>query len=516
MKLWTGKTIKQAEDLAAQKGMTHLRMMENAGSAAAKVIRDQYSVAGTAVTVLAGKGNNGGDGLVVARKLCEAGAMVRVILCCGAPSSDDAQEMLGRCRNLDITFCDYTVDEQQAALLLKTSDVIVDAVFGTGFHGAPPAELETLFTFVNSLPAPVVALDMPSGANADTGEVASACVRADCTVSFSGKKAGQVQYPAAEYVGHVLTVEIGLPADSQNSVLTHMHEVEKAMAFSSFPKRPANSHKGTFGTAALFCGSRGMAGAAVLSAKSALRCGAGLVRLSLPEEIYPIAASQLTEAVLSPLLQTKSGTFSRSALERALQTAKSATACLVGCGLGENPETEGFVQYFLENCETPMVLDADGINSLRGNITILKAVKAPLVLTPHPGEMSRLIGKPVKEINADRVGIALRLAEETGAVVVLKGAATVTACPAGEAFINPTGNSGMAKGGSGDVLAGMIVSFMAQGMSAASASVCGVYLHGLAGDRAASRLSRRGMLPSDMIGELPGLLLEIEAVGESS
>ncbi len=277
-----------------------------------------------------------------------------------------------------------------------------------------------------------------------------------------------------------------------------------------FPKRAADSHKGTYGQVLAVCGSYGMAGAAGLAARAALRCGAGLVTMAVPQSIYPILASALLEAVFLPLPETAAGGLGREALQKLQERLPRATALLVGPGMGVNDETGELVLGLLGAATCPAVVDADGINALVPHIDRLKTVGIPLILTPHPGEMAGLMGCTVEEVQRRRVDIARQAAARTGAIVVLKGHGTVIAAPGRATLLNPTGTPGMATGGSGDVLAGMIASFLGQGMAPEDAAMCGVYLHGLCGERAAARLSQHAMLPSDMLWELAGLFLDYE------
>lgn len=272
-----------------------------------------------------------------------------------------------------------------------------------------------------------------------------------------------------------------------------------------FTPRAADSHKGTYGTVLSVCGSYGMAGAAALAAKAALRSGAGLVVSALPETIYPIVAAQVPEAVFVPY-----GESGAHAAKLLLPRVRQASSLLIGCGLGQTRDAAELLEALVSDAACPIVLDADGINLLTRHISIVETIQAPLILTPHPAEMSRLLGCTTAEIQRDRAAAACEAVRRTGAVVVLKGHHTVIAAPSGELWVNPTGNPGMAVGGSGDVLAGMIAALAAQGLSTEDAARCGVYLHGAAGDRAAARLSQHAMLPSDIIDELGGLFLQLE------
>ena len=278
-----------------------------------------------------------------------------------------------------------------------------------------------------------------------------------------------------------------------------MERTDKNIVKRAVPNRPDNANKGTMGTLLSICGSFGMAGAAILAGKSALRCGVGLEKLAIPKSIYPIAAGCILESVFLPLSETSDGKISRTNIPRLLLEAKKSTAVLLGCGLSVCDDTKALLKSFVENCTAPMVRDADALNCIADNPEILKKRKSDIIITPHPGEMGRLCGITAKEVNADRVDVALSFAKKYGVITVLKGSGTIIASPNGQALLNTTGNSGMATGGSGDVLAGMTAGLLAQGKSAFDCAAAAVYLHGLAGDFAAEKLGKISMLPSDII-----------------
>lgn len=282
-----------------------------------------------------------------------------------------------------------------------------------------------------------------------------------------------------------------------------MERTDKNIVKRALPKRPDDANKGTVGTLLSICGSYGMAGAAVLAGKAALRCGIGLEKLALPKSIYPIAAQNILESVFLPLSETGEGRISSKNIPFLLSEAKKSTAVLLGCGLSVCDDTRELVYSFIENCETPMTLDADALNCVAENPGILKRRKAEIIITPHPGEMARLCSSTAKEINSDRVNFAKSFAEKYGVVTMLKGAGTIIASPGGRVLLNTTGNSGMATGGSGDVLAGMTAALLAQGKTAFDCAAAAVYLHGLAGDLAAEKLGKISMLPSDIIDRIP-------------
>ncbi|HIW74517.1 MAG TPA: NAD(P)H-hydrate dehydratase [Firmicutes bacterium] len=502
--------MREVEKAAVAGGLDYLRLMENAGSAAAKEIRRRYPVAGRQVAILCGKGNNGGDGFVIARKLQDEGAAVTLVLVCGQPQTEDAREMYARLRSLDIGVVSLETEPYIAASSVKEAALIVDAVYGIGFHGRLPDPLRSLFRIANASPSPIVAVDVPSGLNGDTGEADEDTLHAALTVTFTAAKTGLKTEEAAPYTGDLLVAEIGIDAALLEPYGPGRTVIDWPMVRPCFPPRKADANKGDCGRLLAFCGSTGMLGAAMMAAQAALRCGVGLLTAALPRSLYPIAAARLCEPVFCLLEETEDGDLALSNRALLREQAARADALLIGCGLGSRPGTEELVLDLLASSDRPTVLDADGINILARHIPIGKTGNAPWVLTPHPGEMARLTGLSIPEIQANRQEVARRFAREHGVTVVLKGRDTVVASPDETVLVNPTGNPGMATGGSGDVLAGIIASFLAQGMNARDAAMCGVFLHGAAGDRAAERLSQHAMLPTDLIGELGALFLNLE------
>ncbi len=513
MRVLTCEQIRSIEKNAAAKGLEYLRMMENAGAAAAKRLVDSYPVPDARIVVLCGKGNNGGDGLVVARKLHDAGAEVTVILAEGDPQAENAKQMYTRARNKMTSFLNTSDKQSQWENAIIAAEVVVDAVHGIGFRGELSRELIELFEVVNKSRAVRIAIDLPSGVECDSGAVAGGCFTADYTLSFIALKPAHVLRPSKEKCGVVENLSIGIPKKVLDAEQARLYEVDPGFVQEQFSPRAWEANKGTFGRPLLVCGSTGMAGAAKLAALGALRSGAGVVQMAVPDCIYLGAlAASLTEPVFAPLPCHEGGGIARSALEPLLALTERSTACLIGPGMGRSEDTEVLVKGLADKAKIPLVVDADGINCLRDSIYKERTGKAPMILTPHPGEMARLTGQMVAEVQGDRIGAARTLAKKADVIVVLKGEGTVVAQPDGMAYLNTTGNPGMATGGSGDVLSGMIVSLIGQGLPPEMAAVCGVYLHGKAGDRATQRLSQHAMLPTDLVEELSDVFLEIENV----
>lgn len=500
MKILTAAQTRAAEERSVALGMDWLRLMENAGAACANVIRKNCDVQGKNVCVVCGRGGNGGDGFVIARKLFSEGARVSVILSSGRPTHASALENYRRAVEVGVPIYDYAQETVRCLDLIRYSELIVDAVFGFGFHGAPSGSEAAVIGYINASRAAVVSVDLPSGASCDSGRVEGGCVHADLTVTFTTMKPCHVTFPAAEFCGRTVCASIGMPDEVVEGIPSDLRVVERADIAPVFAPRRRNSHKGNYGKPLLFCGSYGMAGAAMLCGRAALRCGSGIVHMAVPESIYPILAANVPEAVFLPLKDSGS-----DALEKLNTALKTADALLIGPGLGRGAAVSEICRELIGTAKCPIILDADGINALDGRIDIIEKANADIVLTPHPGEMARLLGITIAEIERDRTGIASALSCRTGAVVVLKGAYTVIAEPSGAVWINLTGSAGMATGGSGDVLAGMIAAFLGRGFSPALAAKAGVYLHGAAGELAAEKLSETSMLPSDLVECLPTL-----------
>lgn len=510
MRVLTAAEIRGLESCAVESGVSMETLMENAGAAVAAAVTEKMDVTGKKTVILCGKGNNGGDGFVVARKLMEAGAEVTVVLLCGKPATSDAADMYARAVGIGAAQCNLETEPYVAMTAVREAEMLVDAVYGIGFHGRLPDALRPVFRLANQSDAPVIALDVPSGFSADSGVYDEDTIRAEYTVTFTAMKPGLLVHGASELTGPVEVAQIGIDPALLDQYAPSQTIVDWEMVRACFLPRPLDSHKGTYGRVLAVCGSVGMAGAAMLAVRAAQRCGAGLVAAALPRSLYPAVAGQNLEAVYRLLPETSDGLVAAEARHLLREELGRASAVLCGCGLGRGDSVTAVVEDLLAQASCPVVLDADGINAAAGHIHIGKTARVPVVLTPHPGEMARLIGCRIEDVQQNRVETARSFAEEQKAVVVLKGYQTVIAAPGRAVLLNKSGNPGMAAAGSGDVLAGMIASLIAQGMEPAQAAMCGVHLHGLAGDRAAARLSQHAMQPSDMIEELGGLFSNLE------
>ena len=509
MQYYSKKQMQAMESRAVEKGGAMEQLMEAAGTAAVRLLQQKWEVRGKAVAILCGKGNNGGDGYVAARLLRDAGAKVSVVLAEGFPATDLARNAYGHMGG-GVTVTDWNREPRAARQVIAGADYIIDGLYGFGFRGVMPEPVGILAEFVNQCRVPVLSLDIASGVECDTGAVHGPCIQATYTAAFTVPKPGHVLYPGREYCGEVVPMEAGISPEIVAQVTPALETIEGEWVQQCFRPRDSESNKGDYGKLLCVCGSEGMAGAAVMCAAAALRSGAGLVKLALPRSIYPIAASRLLEPVYV-LLDWERGALTSESEARLLEALESASACVIGCGLGAAPGTAQLVKKLLETARCPVVLDADGLNAVCGHLEWLReaAAKKPVIITPHPGEMARLLGVSIPQVQGDRLAVAKEFAQENGVAVVLKGAGTLIALPNGRAWMNRTGNPGMARGGSGDVLAGMVGSFAAQGMEPSAAARAAVYLHGLAGDRCAQLLSQQGMLPTDMVGRLPYLFREM-------
>lgn len=501
MKILTAKETKRAEEVSFEQYFSEAELMKRAGVKCAEKIIKYYgeSIKGNKVLILCGNGKNAGDGFVIAKELFQFGANAEIVLCDKKPELAEPLAYFNEAVSSGVKVIAFSECNMNGAL-------IVDCIFGIGFHGKPNEPFYSVFNAINSSGSTVVSVDTPSGVNATDGSVTHA-VKADLTIAISTLKYCHILPPANEYCGKTVAVDIGIPDDCYNS--EYAHTITKAYVKSCFKKRNLNSNKGCFGKQLNICGNYFMPGAAVICAKAALKTGVGLLKCAFPKSIYGVMTSHLVQPVFAPMSENESKTLSMGALTHILDELKWADSVAVGCGIGNNDDTQVLLNQIIKETEVPVVLDADGINSIIQNIDVLKDSKGKLVLTPHPGEMARLIHEDVSYVQENRIDAAKAFAKEYGCVLVLKGANTVVTdgkC----VFVNTTGNAGMAMGGTGDMLTGMIASFAAQGMDTLDAAVCSVYIHGLCGDITAKEISQRGMTVEDMLELLGALMIEFE------
>ncbi len=482
-------------------------LMENAGKEAAKILFENFEgILQKKTGIIAGSGNNGGDGFVIARYLSSWGCDVSVYLLANPDKiKGEAKDNLNLLYPMSIKVATihnsalFAENEEK----LKQIDIWVDAILGTGLKSDVRDYFGQVIDFINSRKKPIFAVDIPSGLNSDTGAVCGTAICADLTVTFGFAKTGEKLFPGAKFSGRVEVADIGIPPHIAEKIAPKQYAITENYIKSNMITREADAHKGDSGHILLIAGSRGKTGAALLAAKAAMRTGAGLVTMGICESINSVIESAAIEAMTYALPETKKGTLSLSSFSDIEKIFDGKKCIAIGPGIGTEPETAELVFRISESSEIPLIIDADGLNCIAGNVEILKNINAPVVLTPHPKEMSRLIKRSVREIQSDRVGCAREFACKFGVTLVLKGAGTVVAHKNGNAFINTSGNSGMASGGVGDVLTGIIAGLTAQGYQPEQAANIGVYLHGAAADTIGASIGKIGLIASDIIEAIP-------------
>lgn len=505
MKIATRDQIREIDRQTIEEyGVPGLILMENAGSATARVVLDEFPDARSAA-IFAAAGNNAGDGFVIARHLINAGLNIAVYLT--APADKLRGDALTNYKAMVHTGA-YIVKLSEDFSNYEEADLVIDALFGTGLTRPIEGRYAKTINFINSLPVPKLAVDLPSGLDADTGRPLGMAIKADVTVTFIVPKIGLAVHPGIEYAGKTYVADITTPKALEDEIRCELTTAKTVKGL--LPTRESDTHKGTFGHLLILAGSPGKTGAAILTARGAGRAGAGLVTVGVPKSLNAVFETSLQEAMSEPLPDTPRGCLGSTAADIVLGgLMERKTALVIGPGISTTEETKSFLFEVLLNSPLPVLIDADALTNISEQPDILKKMRAPCVITPHPGEMSRLTDKSIKEIQADRIGIARDFAAMYNVYVVLKGARTVIADPGGRVFINPTGNSGMATGGTGDVLSGVIGGFLAQAMKPLDAAVLGVYAHGLAGDMCAEQLGMTGILAGDLASMMPRSLKRI-------
>ncbi len=513
MKLVKAEQMKAIDAEAIEnRGIPGIELMENAGRGIADFISEinDHEVEGLKFFIFCGKGNNGGDGFVVGRYLMEWGATVDIFLFGKVGDlKGDALENCKRADSMGIPIVE--VDSENKFPSFGSADMLIDAFFGTGFRGEIRGLIAPCVELMNGSGVPIVSVDAPSGLDTDTGEYAGACINASYTATLALPKIGQFLYPGRERVGLLRVIPIGIPDDivEQANIRTNLLEPEYIDAM--LPHRAPDAHKGSCGKLFMLAGSQGMTGAACLAAESAIRSGVGLCFLGVPAGLNDVFEIKLTEAITRPLPDiNKKQCLALRGLGEIREHLSDADALVLGPGLGQHHETRELVHRMLSKLDIPTIIDADGLNCLAGATEHISECGAPLVLTPHPGELSRLMEIELKDVLEDRMAAAIESALRFGCVVLLKGAPTFIADPDGNIRLNPTGNAGMATGGTGDVLSGIIGSLLAQGLDPLDAACCGAYVHGLAGDFAADEVGETAMVPTDMIRNLPEVFLSFD------
>ncbi len=502
MKALDRRTIEEA-------GIPGAVLMENAGRGTFEhMLRLFPDALSRRTAVVCGRGNNGGDGFVIARLLHNAGARVRAFLLAEAERvAGDARINLEAFRSVGGDIAEITDEAswENASGFIAHAGLFVDALLGTGLSSAVTGLYRTVIEDINAAMGKIVSVDIPSGLDATTGAVLGTAVKAHLTCTCGLPKRGLLVYPGCGYAGDLEVVDIGIPNIYLRDAGISEFLLDQDMLAGLVPPRRPESHKGDFGHVCLFAGSPGKTGAAALAAQTAARAGAGLVTLGTAQSLNTVLEVKLTEAMTAPLPDGGTGLLGPAAITEAEKLIAGKTAVAVGPGIGTAGGTREFVAWLLEAAQCPVVIDADGISCAAEVPGSIKKARCP-VLTPHPGEMARFTGASVQDVQSDRIGCARACAAEHGAVVVLKGARTIVAAPDGTACINPTGNPGMASGGMGDVLTGLIAALMAQGVPPLPAAQLGVYAHGMAADRAARESEMLGLQASDLIRFIPGVL----------
>jgi NAD(P)H-hydrate epimerase len=491
-------------------GISGLELMEKAGRGATRVLLDQFDDQVRAgVGIICGKGNNGGDGFVIARCLAEKGIDVSVyLLAKKAALKGDAAANLERLVALDIEVIEIPNEDAFSKTKPRLSDygLLVDAILGTGLTSDVRGFFKTVINFINELSRSdmaVFAVDIPSGLNADTGQPCGTCIRAQGTATFGLAKIGHFTYPGAQYTGTLEIIDIGIPGAVVQAVGPKQFLLTSEQIRNYLQPRSADMHKGRTGHLLVIAGSPGKTGAAAMTAMSAMRAGAGLVTLGIAESLNPILETQVLEVMSAPLPENQNGVLGNTAFED-IKRMEAGKACLaIGPGIGQAEETRNLVKKIISQSQIPVVIDADGLNIIAGQTQLLKNSKCPAVLTPHPGEMARLMDITPAEVQQNRLQCARDFATNFKVHLVLKGAATVIAHPDGSAYMNPTGNPGMASGGMGDVLTGVLAGFITQGFTPEAAAHAAVYLHGAAADTLAKTIGPVGYLASEVMNAIP-------------
>jgi hydroxyethylthiazole kinase-like uncharacterized protein yjeF len=541
MKAATAEQMRRIDRAAeAEHGILSLILMENAGICAAGVATEMLGgdARRKSVAIVCGKGNNGGDGFVIARHLANSGAIVTLLTTGDAGSfkgdaktnydiltkwpplraPEDLKDAdigeLARTGTLNLTLHHVANDkialEFTAPALLSTTDLVIDALFGTGLDSSIAGIYVDLIKTINVCGKPVLSVDIPSGINSDTGEVMGVAVRADKTVSFGLPKIGMLIGEGAEHSGDVIVADISLPRAYLSDPGLPYNYLTKDEVAKIIPPRAPDSHKGTFGKVLTVAGSVGMTGAGAMASESALKIGAGLSYYALPEGLNIAMEAALTEVITRPLPETDSGSLSLDGFDKIIEYAEECDVVALGPGVSPNSETTKLVSKLCSEITKPLVIDADGL--LAAGLGELHSDKRPAtIITPHPGEMARLLDTSIEEVQSNRLKTAEEAAKRFGCIVVLKGYRTLIADPGGQVYANLTGNPGMATAGSGDVLTGSIAGLMAQGVDPLQAAAAGAFIHGLAGDLAAGKVGEASLMAGDILRFLPAAIQEIQA-----
>ncbi len=495
-------------------GLSLSQLMENAGAAVVSGMEEEWgNLSKKTIGVLCGPGNNGGDGLVAARILKQKKASVVAVIAGELEDlSEETRKQYQKAKTAKVPILLLRDQEglKSVRVALEECDYLVDALFGTGLSRPLEGIFRDLVQLARKLGKPVAAVDIPSGMSADSGSPRGEVLPAKMTITFGLPKTGFYTPVGSSLAGFLKVADIGFPPDLLKAPFIKKELVEKEMVLKFMPRYDENTHKGTRGRVLIVAGATGLTGAAALCAYGAQRIGAGLVTVACPESLNAILEMKLTEPMTAPVPEVEGGFLSLKAAGRILHLATNVNSVIIGPGIGRHRETGQLLRDLLTKLTAPMVVDADALNLLGGQLDIFRSARAPVVLTPHPGEAAWLLKTTINEVEQNRVKVAKQIAEGYNVAVVLKGRFTVIANPQGEVRINPTGNRGLATAGTGDVLSGIIGGLLAQRLSPFDAATAGVYLHGLAGEWASRRLGPDGLLAGDLLPLLPRLLRRLK------
>lgn len=482
-------------------------LMENAAIACVNELKKDFDLSKKSVAVFCGKGNNGGDGLAIARHLYNMGVDVSVFLVSGNSYRGDAQINFDIVSGMDIPM-DTVTESEELEYIVRSFDIVIDAILGTGISGAVRGMAYDVINIINENAKYVLSVDVPSGINSDSGEICGVCINADKTVTFAGYKIGMFMYPAADCVGEIVVDMISMPQSAIDSQDIRINVTDNEFIRSIIKPRSSNTQKGDYGKLLIIAGSKGMSGAAYMAAQAALKSGTGLITLASCESVNTALEAKTTE-VMTCALEDADGHISAAATGKIGELMERADAVLIGPGLGRSTDAEKVVQYVLHKSRVPVIVDADAINAVAKNKELLSECACDLIFTPHAMEMSRLTGLDISYIEENRIQVSREFCEENGAVLLLKGPHTVVTAPSLTQYINITGNPGLASGGSGDVLAGIIAALTARGIDCESAAAAAAYIHGTAGDIAKERYGIESMSAENVLECLPNAFCRI-------
>ena len=513
MKILNQQEMRHLEEIAIEDfRMTSRLLMENAGRSIFDYIKD-LNKEFSKVIILCGLGNNGGDGFVLARQLYNRDIPFEIFVIGDADKiKGDALSNLDILRKLEVDI--NTIEDKfkirSLEQIIDKNDLIIDAILGIGIKG-PVRELSSeVIEVINSLYNTVISVDLPSGVNSDTGTIENIAVKADATITLGLPKFGNILFPGANYNGDLKIGHVGISPKIADAIASKTFIITKKMIKEYIPKRTADSHKGTYGKASVIAGSRGLSGAAILTCLAALNSGVGIMELFIPESIDLIISTKVVEIITRPLKETPNGLIDLSSITSVVKGIEASNVVAIGPGCGNSNELFELLKQIINASESPIVIDADGLNALSKNIEVLKDSKSKIVLTPHLGEMSRLVDRPIEEIKKDKINIVKDFTKEYNVILVLKGARTIVGLPSGEIYINVNGNSGMATAGSGDILTGLIASLIAQGVAPDKAALLGVFIHGYSGDLVAKEKGEYGMLAEDIVKSIGQVFKELK------